>query len=59
MIDRPAGTRQLDLLVRATNRLDPRRVTQQVRTEVAPLLKLLLAEHIAADVAQPVEAADE
>jgi len=59
MIDRPGGNRQPDLLVRATNRLDPNRLPEQIRTEVASLLKLLMAQHIAAAVVQPREAADE
>ena len=59
MIDRPGGERQLDLLVRAANTLDPSRIPPQIRPEVASLLKLLMAEHIAADVALLREAADE
>jgi hypothetical protein len=59
MIDRPGGDRQLDLLVRAANRLDPSRIPPKIRPEVASLLKLLMAEHITADVALPGEAADE
>jgi hypothetical protein len=59
MIDRPAGSRQLDLLVRAANTLDPSRVTRQIRTEVASLLRLLLAEHIAGNLMVPLEAADD
>lgn len=59
MIDRPTGRHQPDLLVRAANALNPDRVTPQVRSEVASLLKLLLAEHIAAAVALPPEATDD
>jgi len=50
---------QLDLLVRAANTLDPSRISPQIQTEVTSLLKLLLAEHIAADVALPLETANE
>ena len=59
MNDRPAGSRQLDLLVRAANMLDPGRVTPQIRAEVASLLKLLLAEHTAGNLMVPLEAADD
>jgi len=59
MIDRLGGDRQLDLLVRAANSLDPSRIPRQIRPEVTSLLKLLMAEHIAADVALLGEAADE
>ena len=59
MIDRPAGSHQLDLLVRAANTLDPNRIPPQIRTEVTSLLKLLMAEHIAAGMALPPEAANE
>ena len=59
MIDRSGGNRQPDLLVRATNTLDSNRIPAQIRIEVASLLKLLMAQHIAADVAPPRETADE
>jgi hypothetical protein len=59
MINRPGSDRQPDLLVRTTNTLDPNRIPEQIRTEVTSLLKLLIAQHIAADVAPPREAADE
>jgi hypothetical protein len=59
MIDRPGVNRQPDLLVRATNTLDLNRIPAQIRAEVASLLKLLIAPHIAADVAPTREAADE
>jgi hypothetical protein len=59
MIARLDGSWQLDLLVRATNMLDPSRISPQIQTEVTSLLKLLLAEHIAADVALPLETANE
>ena len=53
------GSCQLDLLVRAANTLDPSRISPQIHTEVTSLLKLLMAEHIAADVALPLETANE
>jgi hypothetical protein len=59
MIARLDGSCQLDLLVRAANTLDPSRISLQVQTEVTSLLKLLMAEHIAADVALPLETANE
>ena len=59
MIDRLGGNRQPDLFVRTTNILDPKRIPARVQTELASLLKLLMASHIAADVALPREAADE
>jgi hypothetical protein len=45
--------------VRTTNILDPNRIPARIQTEVASLLKLLLALYIAADMAQRREAADE
>jgi hypothetical protein len=59
MIARLDGSCQLDLLVRAANTLDPSRISLQIQTEVTSLLKLLMAEHIAADVALPLETANE
>ena len=59
MIARLNGSCQLDLLVRAANTLDPSRISLQVQTEVTSLLKLLMAEHIAADLALPLETANE
>jgi hypothetical protein len=59
MIDRLGGNRQPDLFVRTTNILDPNRIPARIQTEVVPLLKLLMALHIAADMAQRREAADE
>jgi hypothetical protein len=59
MIDRAGVNRQRDLLVRATNTLDLNRIPAQIRAEVASLLKLLIAQHIATDVAPPREAANE
>ena len=59
MMDRPAGRRQLDLLVRAANALEPNRIPPPIRAEVTFLLTLLMSEHIAADTALPVEAANE
>ncbi len=58
MIDQLGGNRQPDLFVRTKNILDPNRIPARIQTEVASLLKLLMASHIAADVA-PREAADE
>ena len=59
MIDRPSVNRQPDLLVRTTNALAPNRIPAQISAEVASLLKLLMAQHIAADAVPPREAADE
>jgi hypothetical protein len=59
MIDRPGGSRQPDLLVRTTNLLDPARIPTRIRTEVVSLLKLLIAQYNAADLAPPREASDE
>jgi hypothetical protein len=59
MIARLDGSCQLDLLVGAANTLDPSRISLQIQTEVTSLLKLLMAEHIAADVALPLETANE
>jgi hypothetical protein len=58
MID-PLTSRQLDLLVRAANALEPSRLPSSIHAEVTSLLKMLMAEHIAADVALPIEAANE
>jgi hypothetical protein len=59
MIDRLGGNRQPDLFVRTTNILDPKRIPARIQTELASLLKLLMAPHIASNVAPPREAADE
>ncbi len=59
MTDRPVSSRQFDLFVRAANTLDPRRIPPRLRAEVVSLVKLLLAKHMAAEVALPPEAADE
>jgi hypothetical protein len=59
MIDRPGGNRQPDLIACATDTLSPNRIPARIRTEVASLLKLLMAQHIAADVAPPRETIDE
>ena len=59
MMDRPAGRRQLDLLVRAANALEPNRIPPPIRAEVTFLLMLLMGEHLAADTAPPVEAGNE
>ena len=55
----PAGSGQLDLLVRAANALEQNRIPAQIRAETASLLKLLIAQHIAADVVPLREAGDE
>ena len=47
MIDRLGGNRQPDLFVRTTNILDPKRIPARIQTELASLLKLLMAPHIA------------
>jgi hypothetical protein len=59
MIDRPASHQQLDLLVFMVNALEPRRIPRTTRVEVTALLKLLMTEHIAVDMALPLETADE
>ena len=59
MMDRPAGRWQLDLLVRAANALEPNRIPPPIRAEVTFLPTLLMAEHLAADTALPVEASNE
>jgi hypothetical protein len=59
MMERPAGRRQLDLLVRAANALEPNRIPPPIRVEVTFLLTLLMAEHLAADTALPLEASNE
>ena len=59
MMDRPAGRRQLDLLARAADALEQNRIPPPIRAEVRFLLTLLMAEHIAADTALPVEASNE
>ena len=59
MMERPVGRRQLDLLARAANALEPNRIPQPIRAEVTSLLALLMAEHLAADTALPVEASNE
>lgn len=59
MMDRPAGRWQLDLLVRAANALEPNRIPPPIRAKVTFLLTLLMAEHLAADTALPVEASNE
>ena len=59
MIDQPASHRQLDLLVPTAKALEPSRMPRATRAEVTALLKLFMAEHIAADLALPLEAADE
>jgi hypothetical protein len=59
MMERPADRRQLDLLVRAANALEPNRIPPPIRAEVTFLLTLLMAEYLAADTAPPVEASDE
>jgi type III secretory pathway component EscT len=59
MMERPVGRRQLDLLARAANALEPNRIPPPIRAEVTFLLTLLMAEHLAADTALPVEASNE
>ena len=59
MMERPAGRRQLDLLVRAANALEPNRTPPTIRADVTFLLTLLLAEHLAADTTLPVETSNE
>jgi hypothetical protein len=59
MIARPDSSCQPDLLVCASNTLDPSRIPPEIQPEVTLLLKLLMAEHIAADVALPLETANE
>jgi hypothetical protein len=56
MMERPAGRRQLDLLVRAANALEPNRTPPTIRADVT---FLLMAEYLAADTAPPVEAGNE
>jgi len=59
MMERPADRRQLDLLVRAANALEPNRIPPPIRAEVTFLLTLLMAEYLAADTAPPVEASND
>jgi hypothetical protein len=59
MMDRPAGRGQLDLLMRAANALEANRIPPPIRAEVTLLLTLLMAEHLAAARALPVEASNE
>ena len=59
MMERPVGRRQPDLLARAANALEPNRIPLPIRAEVKSLLALLMAEHLAADTALPVEASNE
>jgi hypothetical protein len=59
MMERPADRRQLDLLARAANALEPNRIPPPIRAEVTFLLTLLMAEYLAADTAPPVEASNE
>jgi hypothetical protein len=59
MMERPVRRRQLDLLVRAANALEPNRIPSSIRAEVRFLLTLLMAEHLATDTALPVEASNE
>ena len=59
MMERPAGCRQLDLLVRAANALEHNRIPPPIRAEVTSLLALLMAEYLAADTALPGEASNE
>ena len=59
MMERQVGRRQLDLLVRAANALEPNQMPPPIRAEVTFLLTLLMAEHITAETALPVEASNE
>ena len=59
MMKRPVGRRQLDLLARAANALEPTRLPPPIRAEVRFLLTLLMTEHLATDTALPVEASNE
>jgi hypothetical protein len=59
MIARPDGRCQPDLLVCPLNTLDPSRIPREIQVEVTSLLKLLMAAHLAIDVARPREAANE
>jgi len=59
MMERAAGCRQFDLLVRAANAHEENRIPPPIRTEVTLLLTLLMAEHLAAAAALPVEASNE
>jgi type III secretory pathway component EscT len=59
MMERPVGRRQLDLLARAANALEPNRISPPIRAEVTSLLALLMAEYLAADTALPGEASNE
>jgi len=59
MMERPVGRRQLDLLARAANALEPNRIPAPIRAEVTSLLALLMAEYLAADTALPGEASNE
>ncbi len=55
MINRLDGNRQPDLFVRPINTLDPKRIPAPIQKELASLLKLLMAPHIAADVREPAD----
>ena len=59
MMERPVGRRQLDLLARAANALEPNRIPPPIRAEVTHLLKLLMAECVTTGAVLPPEAADE
>ena len=59
MMERPVRRRQLDLLGRAANALEPNRIPPPIWAEVTFLLALLMTEHLAADTALPVEASNE
>jgi hypothetical protein len=59
MRNQPAGRRQRDLLVRATNALEESRIPPAIRAEVRVLLTRLMAECLVAEPTRPVEASDE
>lgn len=59
MIAQPDNSCQPDLLVCPLNTLDPSRLSREIQAEATSLLKLLMAAHLAADVALPRQAANE
>ena len=59
MIDRPTTHQQPDLLVLTAKALETNRIPRPTRAEVVVLLKLLMAEHVAAGAALPPEAVNE
>ena len=59
MMERPSSCRQLDLLVRAADALEPSRLPPAIRTEVRLLLARLMTEYLAVAAERPAEAANE